>query len=269
MYYINDKGFSYLLYPKKYATEDNKAQFGESIVDMLYYYLNRGVPCDDMATPIYCTQEMVNQYGLDNLVMNMQRFYKYDYDIVVIKVPQEYMRMEPMFGNCFYDKSSKNKFNPKMLPLLCKYEFNGTKQDMLSADYIESVYLRYPDCRRIINDNWKLVSPDSRGMNLTKFQRNMLIANSNYDNIRTFDGRRQVMSDMDLTTRQMCDMCKNDESKDQLYGHDESVIEFIRDKYMAFEKDFPCRMTKSRIENLLWVETQRKNRLDRRHFLGE
>ena len=121
---VEDKGYSYLLFPKKYNTEDNNAEF-KNVVDMLYYYLNRGVPTEDMAEPIICTQSMVDEYGLDNLVMNMQRKFKYDFDIIVVKVPQEYLRMEQthiMADQLPYEPF--DDFDPKILPIKCRYQFN-------------------------------------------------------------------------------------------------------------------------------------------------
>ena len=72
MLFINNTSFSYLLFPKNTHDKDCEGVF-ENDVDRLYYYLNRGVPMGDMPKPIYCTQEMVDQYGIENLVLSMQR----------------------------------------------------------------------------------------------------------------------------------------------------------------------------------------------------
>ena len=266
---VEDKGYSYLLFPKKYNTEDNNAEF-KNVVDMLYYYLNRGVPTEDMAEPIICTQSMVDEYGLENLVMNMQRKFKYDFDIIVVKVPQEYLRMEQthiMADQLPYEPF--DDFDSKILPIKCRYQFNKKTQYMISADYIESVYLRYPDCRRVINDNWKVVSPDTMGMILTPEQYDQLAIMRRSKSYSQFGDRENLMDDMDLTTRQMCDLCKNDKSKQDKYGHSPEVIDFIQKKYGQDNKIYNCYMTKSRIENILMVERQRQDKRERFSFVGE
>lgn len=268
MFYINDKAFSYLLYPKKYDTEDNKVEFKNN-VEMLYYYLNRGVPTKDMATPVYCTQEMVNQYGLDNLVMNLQRKFKYDFDIIVVKVPQEYLRMEPMIRP-YSVVNEKFDEAPKMMPIECVYEFNGEKQPMISSDYIESIYLRYPDCRRIINDNWKLVSPDAMGMVNSEFQNDMLLAYGNYGQYSAQLDKYKFMNETDVDTRELKEYIESDEEEKEKFASDsESVIDFIEKKYFDADKVYTCKMSQLRIENLLRVEEVRQAKKERVAFIGE
>lgn len=267
MYYINDKAFSYLLYPKKYNTEDNKAEF-KNDVEMLYYYLNRGVPTRDIITPVYCSQSMVDQYGLDNLVMNLQRKFKYDFDIVVVKVPQEYLRMEPMIRPI---SAVNEKFDssPKMLPIECYYEFNGVKQPMISGDYIESIYLRYPDCRRIINDNWKIISPDSMGMVNSKFQNNMLLAYGNYLQRSGQIDKTKFMKETYVDTKEMKEFMESDEEEREKFDpNSESVIDFIEKKYGDSKRMYTCEMSKHRIEHLLRADEVSKAKKERVVYIG-
>lgn len=268
MYYINDKGFSYLLFPKKYDDEDCKGVF-EDNVDMLYYYLNRGVPIGDMPMPIYCTQEMVDQYGLDNLVMNMQRKYKYDYDIIVVKVPQDYLRMEPIFGNCGMSDLHKNDHRASMLPIACRYDFNGQKRDMISCDYIDSVYLRYPDCRRVINDNWKLISPDYAGMKNIAIQDEMLAIHGDSSEAFASKTRTEALENNNLSTAEMCKIQQKSIIEGKVYGCPKPMLDYLEDKYKHTERIYKCRMSKSRIANILAVETERQEKKDRCRYVGE
>lgn len=268
MYYINDKGFSYLLFPKKYDADECKGVFKDN-VDMLYYYLNRGVPIGDMPMPIYCTQEMVNQYGLDNLVMNMQRKYKYDYDIIVVKVPQDYLRMEPTFGNCGMSDLHKYDHRAYMLPIACRYDFNGQKRDMISADYIDSIYLRYPDCRRVINDNWKLISPDYAGMKNIPFQDEMLAIHGDVNESFISKSRTETLENNNLSTAQICTIHQKAIDDGTVFGCPKALLDYIEYKYRYTERIYKCRMTKSRIENILAVEAQRQDKKDRSKFVGE
>lgn len=279
MYTINQKGFSYLLYPKKHTSRDVEGVF-KNQVEMLYYYLNRGVPIsDDMPDPIYCTQEMVNQYGLDNLVMNMQRKYKYDYDIIVVKVPQEYLNMNSLLGDPVFSKENAKVNAPKIVPMSCRYEFLGEKRDMIACDYIESVYLRYPDCRRVLNDNWRIVSDDHFGMKNLPIQNKMLemyrknpyngIMRSDNHDLDSDEKKSKFMEDNDLNSRQLCDMCRKDLKLKVDLGYRSATLTYIRDKYKTDEKIYKCQMTKSRIANILAVETERQSKIDRCRFVGE
>jgi len=267
MFYVNDKAFSYLLFPKRYDSSDNNAEF-KNTIDMLHFYLNRGVPTSDIASPVYCSQEMVNQYGLDNLVMNLQRKYKYDFDIIVVKVPQEYLRMEPDIRP-YSRENDKFDNSPKMLPIECIYEFNGENQPMIASDYIESVYLRYPDCRRVLNDNWKVVSPEVMGMVNSKFQNNMLLAYGNHAERSMIMKKRKFMHETGVDTKEMSEYLSLDEGEREQFGCSQSVIDFIKNKYANDEKVYGCAMSRSRIENILRVEERRLAKKERVAFVGE
>ena len=262
----NNVAFSYLLFPKKTYAEESKGFFGDD-VDRLFYYMNRGVPVGDMPEPIYCTQEMVNQYGLDNLVANMQRKYKYDYDIIVVKVPQEDMRMAPMFGNSSIREATSGPFKSKMLPMLCRYDINGKKTDIISCNYIESVYLRYPDCRRIFNDNWNPVSPETMGMHLSEGQKKMLRIYGDDQLILANERRLEVMNENNLNTAQMCREAQNDKELQEYIGYSQETVDYLKKKYATRGKIFTSPMTKNRIKLHLMAEQNSKNRNERYEFI--
>ena len=269
MYIVNECAFSYLLYPKKVDSPEGNKTF-DNDVDRLYYYLNRGVPVDEgMPKPIYCTHEMVKQYGIDNLVMNMQRKYKYDYDIVVVKVPQELMRMEPVFGNSSIKDATGPRFRNKMLPILCRYEFNGEQTNMISSDYIESIYLRYPDCRRVINENWKIVSDESLGMNFSETQIDMIKLYGDDLLLMKNSLKLDIMHKENLNTSQMCKNYKNNEYIKSLVGYSQDIVDFLKKKYRKSIRIYHQGMSKSRIANVLMVEEKRKDKIERCAFIGE
>jgi len=269
MYYIHNNSYSYLLYPKKFDTQENKDAFGNN-VDMLHYYVNTGVPfSDDMPEPVIVSQAEIDKYGLDALVANLQRKFKYDYDIVVVKVPQDYLRMEPTFVKYENESTLNYLRNGHTLPMMARYALNGQMRDMIVSDYVESVYLHYPDCRRIINDNWVPISNRSAGLVYTDLQKRLLKLNiQNSETLRKDESRRRYMISNNLDTSSMCHKANSDLQFRNNYGYSVDFIKYLQDKYGTVGRKLPCAMTKDRINILLHLEELRQDKIDRCAFIG-
>ena len=289
--------FAYLLYPIKSDTRDHKLKFDNDI-DKIYYYFNRGIPEQDLIEPVVVDQTTVDSYGLENLVVNLQQKYKYDFDIAVVKVPEEYMNMQKWhLHEPIYQDEDVRYLRSYQLPMVyAHYDENlQEKLSLLSAVHIESYYLRFPDCRRVINDNWKIMNSNHQGMIASKaqieaidtieclnrdyvsalirlrksnlFGTSSVLDKSTADYMQSIFGKDVVYNDSSYDFKEKI-IANPDENKK--YYIDDFYANFIAKKYGSTDhKPFNCGMSKERIRNILLVEEKRREKLLRHETLGD
>lgn len=289
--------FAYLLYPIKSDTSNHKLKF-DNDVDKIYYYFNWGIPEQDLIDPVIVDQTTVDSYGLENLVVNLQQKYKYDFDIVVVKVPEEYMNMQKWYiHEPIYSDEDVRYLRSYQLPMVyAHYDQNlQEKISLLSAVHIESYYLRFPDCRRVVNDHWKIINSNHQGMiaakpqidaidtidyvnrdyvnAITKYRKanlfgpNSVIEKSVADYMQSIFGKDVVSNDSSHDFKEKI-VANPDENKK--YYIDDFYTNFIEKKYGSTDhKPYNCSMSKERIRNILMVEEKRREKLQRHQILGD
>lgn len=181
----------------------------DKLVDMIYKAFNFCLPDSDHDLKnIKVSEDTVNAYGLDRIVWNVQRHMKCQpHAIWVVKFPSRFID-EAMSDDFSYETySSARSDNQKYLNSLYyvhKNEKNGYDTGY-SGNYIDRVYLYYPDCRVIVNENWKSISDYANGLILSPEQ--LKIANifySNYSYLIDEDIKKQrLVIENSYTTEQL------------------------------------------------------------------
>lgn len=144
-------------------------------IDMIDFVFNKLLPDDkDAPKPIRISSATADAYGLERLVMNIQkRFGSLPYALWVAKIPSVYMAelyKEDGLDENFGEKSEVSTYCP-LLPLNNVAKVGDKVVQGLAYNFIDRVYLNYPDLRCIKNESCMPLSPIHKGLILSSEQK--------------------------------------------------------------------------------------------------
>ena len=145
------------------------------VLDMIDFAFNKFLPNEEYTPkPIRISSATADAYGLERLVMNIQkRLGSLPYALWVAKIPSVYMAelyKEESLDENFGEKAEDSTFCP-LLPLNNVAKVGDKVMQGLASNFIDRVYLNYPDLRCVKNESCMPLSPIHKGLILSPEQR--------------------------------------------------------------------------------------------------
>lgn len=223
----------------------------ENIIDMVDRAFNICLPNKPTdPKPIRISSSTADAYGLDRLCANIQRnIGSLPYALWVLKIPTF------VYGEDEYASSSKFTLGERsiskgfLLPVNRIAKIDGVVVEGIASNYVDRVYLNFPDCRRVINEKCMPLSTIYSGLVLSTKQEELASLSRNTD-ATNFDASNRLLlgSQYDFDA---CALHENNKDLPNGYLNKEKISE-INETYLKDQLlDFRNNMSKFKIRTIL------------------
>lgn len=223
----------------------------ECVINMIDQAFNICLPNQTTdPKPIRISSSTADAYGLDRLCENIQRnIGSMTYALWVLKIPTFAYGEDEYADSSKFGASERSISKGFLLPVNRIAKIDGKIVEGIASNYVDRVYLNFPDCRRVINEKCMPLSTIYSGLVLSPKQEELAMLYNNKD-ATSFDASNRFLleTQYDYDARALH---KNNVDLPEGYLNKEKISQ-INETYLKDQLlDFRNNMSKFKIRTIL------------------